>query len=111
MVAWLQLKCRTRWWCKPRGGDTAFTPAGVRFLDRVRALFMPMRPHLTPGFIRTLREALHLTQHQFGEAVGVDKMTVFRWEKGILRPSEESVKAIKRLRDKAVRRGVEITLS
>ena len=91
---------------KDRGGDVAFTPAGVRFIDRVRVLFLPMRPDPTPGFVRTLRGALGMTQGQFAEAVGIDKMTVFRWEKGSLRPSPASVRRIERLRAKGVRRGV-----
>ncbi len=91
---------------RDRGGETAFTPAGIRFLDRVRALFTPMRPVVTPGFIKTLREALRMTQADFGSAVGVDKMTVFRWEKGTLRPGKSSLHAIEKLRVRMTRRGV-----
>ena len=36
------------------------------FLDRLRALFMPLDRPPSPGFLRTLREALGLTQAEFG---------------------------------------------
>lgn len=88
------------------GGGRTFTLAGVRFLDRVRALAMRTPAAPTPGYLRTLREALGLTQQQFGEAVGVDKMTVWRWEKGQLRPGADSVKAIDAARRAAARKGV-----
>jgi DNA-binding XRE family transcriptional regulator len=88
------------------GGGRTFTVAGVRFLDRVRALAMRTPAAPTPGYLRTLREALGLTQQQFGEFVGVDKMTVWRWEKGQLRPGADSVKAIDAARRAAARKGV-----
>ena len=62
----------------------------------------------SPGFITALREALGLTQAEFGERIGVDKMTVSRWERGALRPSSESLAAISELRNRATRSGVTI---
>jgi DNA-binding transcriptional regulator YiaG len=91
---------------KDRSGQTAFTMAGVRHIDRIRALFMPMQNVVSPGFVRTLRETLRMTQVQFGHAVGVDKMTVYRWEKGTLRPGKNSAREIDKLRAKMTRRGV-----
>lgn len=94
-------------WCElDVSGEVLFKPGAVRFLDRVQALAMkaPARP--TPGYIRALREALGLTQQQFGDCIGVDKMTVWRWEKGQLRPRPVSVKAMEKLRREAGRRGV-----
>jgi DNA-binding transcriptional regulator YiaG len=60
------------------------------------------------GFIIALREALGHTQKEFGAHLNVDKMTVSRWERGVLRPSPDSLAAIDGLRGKAVRRGVTI---
>lgn len=54
----------------------------------------------------TLREALGLTQAEFGRRIGVEKMTVWRWEKGKLRPGNESIEAIESLRREAARNGV-----
>ena len=85
----------------------AVLPEGVAFLDRVRALALSaLDSSPGPAYITTLREALGCTQQEFGERIGVDKMTVSRWERGTLKPSEESRKAIEELRHKAVRKGV-----
>jgi hypothetical protein len=98
-----------RWVTADRDGTPAFLPDGVRFLDRVRAAFLSVldRPP-SPGFLTALREALGLTQREFAAHVGVDKMTVSRWERGALRPSREALAAIERVRKEALRRGVAI---
>lgn len=96
-----------RWVTIDRSGQPAFLPEGVEFLDRVRALALSaLDSSPGPAYITTLREALGCTQLEFGERIGVDKMTVSRWERGTLKPSEESLKAIEELRRKAVRKGV-----
>jgi len=100
-----------RWVTRDRGGDAAFLPQAVRFLDRVRALAMPLHATRTgpsPGFIATLRKALGLTQRELGERVGVDKMTVSRWERGTVHPSAESLTELEKVRRQAVRKGVPI---
>jgi DNA-binding XRE family transcriptional regulator len=97
-----------RWVTKDRDGTPAFLPPAVKFLDRVHALAMKLDCAPSPGFITSLREALGLTQAEFGERIGVDKMTVSRWERGTLRPSDESLAAIAKLRDRATRSGVTI---
>jgi DNA-binding XRE family transcriptional regulator len=93
---------------RDRGGEVAFTPDGVRFLDHLRALFMPLDRPPSPAFIRRLREALAMTQQAFSSEIGVDKLTVSRWELGKLKPGQNSIRAIRRLREKAVRRGVSL---
>jgi hypothetical protein len=97
-----------RWVRLDRSGTAAFTPQAVEFLDRVRALAVRLDRAPGPGFITSLREGLGLTQAEFGERLGVDKMTVSRWERGALRPSDQSIQAIEQLRRKAVQRGVTI---
>jgi len=97
-----------RWVAADRDGQPAFKPQAVDFLDRVRALAVKLDRPPSPGYITALREALGLTQQEFGERVGVDKMTVSRWERGALRPSDESLGAIENLRRGAVRHGVTI---
>lgn len=86
-----------------------FTIAGVKFLDRVRALASDASDTPTPGAIISLREALGLTQKAFGERIGVDKITVSRWERGQVRPGGESVKALRKLRRIAAARGVVVS--
>ncbi len=97
-----------RWVTKDRDGSPVFLPGAVRFLDRVRALATKLDRAPSPGFITSLREGLGMTQAEFGERIGVDKMTVSRWERGTLRPSDESLAAVAKLRDKATRSGVTI---
>jgi len=99
-----------RWVAADHDGTPAFLPDGVAFLDRVRALFLSAldRPP-SPGYITRLREGLGLTQRIFGERIGVDKMTVSRWERGTMRPSNEALAAIEKLRKTAVRRGVALS--
>jgi hypothetical protein len=98
-----------RWVTKDRGGEVAFLPAAVRFLDRVRALAMSvLNTAPSPGFITTLREALGMTQQELAERLNVDKMSVSRWERGTIRPSAESLATLEKVRQKAVRKGVVI---
>jgi DNA-binding XRE family transcriptional regulator len=96
-----------RWTTHVRGYGVGFLPPAVRLLDKLQSLAMSVldRPP-TPGYLATLRVALGLTQAEFGERVGVDRMTVSRWERGTLRPSDESLAAMERERAAAVRKGV-----
>lgn len=96
-------------WCElDVSREIAFKPDAVRLLDRVRVMAMRMPKAPTSGFILTLREALGLTQTALAERVGVDKMTVARWEWGKVEPSAPAVKALDRLRREAARRGIVI---
>lgn len=97
-----------RWVTADRDGTPAFLPEGAALLDRIRALatsaVTPGRP--SPGYITRLREGLGMTQAQFGERIGVDKLTVSRWERGEFRPNAEKVRTIEKLRKESIRRGV-----
>jgi len=97
-----------RWVTIDSDGQPALRQGAVAFLDRIRALAMKLDRPPSPGYLTALREALGLTQAEFGERIGVDKMTVSRWERGALKPSDESLAALKDLRRRAVRRGVTI---
>lgn len=97
-----------RWVTQDRDGSPALLPDGVRFLDRVQALAQRLDRPPSPGFITSLREALGLTQAELGERLGVDKMTVSRWERGTLRPGAASLSALEELRRQLVRKGVTI---
>ncbi|NBC11091.1 MAG: helix-turn-helix domain-containing protein [Planctomycetes bacterium] len=58
--------------------------------------------------IRSLREALGLTQAELGERLGVTNITVYRWEAGMVGPNAGAVKQLEKLRRAAGRRGVVI---
>jgi DNA-binding XRE family transcriptional regulator len=105
----LAVEVPARWVRYDRSGDVGFTIDGVRFLDRLRALFSPMKTPPSPGFIRSLRQALDLTQTEFGKSMGVDKLTVSRWERGELRPGKRSLRALQRIRASAVRKGISLS--
>lgn len=43
---------------------------------------------ILPDRLREIRESRFLTQDQLAEKIGVDKQTIFRWEKGIVQPKK-----------------------
>ncbi len=100
-----------RWVTTDRDGEVAFLPPAVELLDRIQVLATPAsdRPP-TPGYIATLRKALGLTQERLGQRLGVDKMTISRWERGTVKPSRESVVALDHLRKQSVRKGVTLAV-
>src|SRR4051812_27501386 len=93
-------------WARQHQGELVFTKEGAMFLDRIRAVFNRFDATSSPGHIRTLREALSMTQQAFGTALGVDKLTVSRWERGEVKPGAASVKRLRALQTNATRRGV-----
>ena len=103
----LAINLRAAWLKADRSGQPLLLPPAVRALDRLRAVFTAQQ-RLTPGFIISLREAMGLTQSEFGEKVGASKMTVSRWECGRMRPGPAMVSAILKLQAEARRDGVKI---
>ncbi|MFM9957270.1 MAG: helix-turn-helix domain-containing protein [Phycisphaerales bacterium] len=97
-----------KWCAMDASGEVLFKPDAIRLLDRVQAMAMRTPKAPTPGYVRTLREALGLTQTQLGERLGVDKMTVARWEWGKIKPSARAAKALDSLRRSAGRHGMVI---
>ena len=95
-----------RWTTEAKGYGVGFLPEAVALVDRVRALAVRLDRVPSPGYITALREALGLTQAQLSARIGVDKMTVSRWERGELHPSAEPLAALERVRSEAARRGV-----
>ena len=93
---------------RDRDGSIGFSIAGARFLDRIRAMAMDMGDRPTPGHIVALREALDLTQAQLGQQVGVNKLTVSRWERGEISPSPAAVSKLQNLRRRAASKGTVI---
>ncbi len=98
-----------RWVTTDRDGSPALEPEAVEFLDRVQVSFQSvLRRTMTPAYLATLRKTLGMTQKAFGEAAGVDSMTVSRWERGEFKPSAAALAAIEKVRQAALRRGVAI---
>lgn len=96
-------------WCETdAGGELLLKPEAVRFIDRVQALAMETPAKPTPAYLRALREGLGLTQAEFAGRVGVDKMTIARWEWGQLSPRRAKVLVIDKIRKAAARQGVVI---
>jgi len=95
-----------QWTTTDPDGSLALLPPAVRFLDRVQVLATehPLTP--SPGYIRTLRQALGLTQSQLADRLAVSKMTVARWEWGAWHPTPASIAALRDLRRQAITRGV-----
>ncbi|MGD1278431.1 MAG: helix-turn-helix domain-containing protein [Tepidisphaeraceae bacterium] len=103
----LAILLRAQWLKADRSGQPLLLPPAVRALDRLRAVFTKQE-QITPGFILSLREAMGLTQEQFGRKLGVAKMTVSRWESDRMRPSASMAAAIGALQAQAQRHGVKI---
>ena len=91
---------------RDRAGQWAFTPEGVRLLDRVRALSTQPSTPPSPAFLVTLREALGLTQAQLGKLIGRDRLTISRWECGSLRPSPQALEKLYALASKMREAGI-----
>jgi len=96
-------------WCElDAEGEVLFKPEAARFLDRVQAMAMKVPGKPTPGMIRSLREALGLTQAELGKRLGVTNISVYRWEAGMLHPNPDAVKQLEKMRRDAGRRGIVI---
>jgi DNA-binding transcriptional regulator YiaG len=105
--AMLAISLRAAWLKADRSGRPLLLPPAVRALDRLRAVFTA-QAKMTPGFIISLREAMGVTQEQFGRRLGVTKMTGSRWECGRMRPSSAMAAAIGRVQATARHDGVRI---
>lgn len=93
-------------WAKQHQGELVFTREGAMFLDRIRAVLNKFDAASSSGHVRTLREVLGMTQQAFGAALGVDKLTISRWERGEVKPGQSSIKRLRKLQSDATRRGV-----
>ncbi|MFQ5770030.1 MAG: helix-turn-helix domain-containing protein, partial [bacterium] len=52
---------------------------------------------MTGQEIRTIRQQLRLSQHGFAEKLGVKRLTIARWESGIMKPNPERLAMLKKL--------------
>jgi DNA-binding transcriptional regulator YiaG len=93
-------------WVGSYQGEMTLLPPAVKFLDKVQAMAQKIEGVPSRGQIVALRAALGMTQKELGAAVGVDKLTVSRWERGELKPGAASVRRLRKLQQGAARRGV-----
>jgi DNA-binding transcriptional regulator YiaG len=103
----LAIALNASWLKADRSGKPLLLPPAVRALDRLRAILATPQA-ITPGFIVSLREGMGLTQQEFGQKLGVSKMTVSRWECGLMRPNRSRTAAILKLQTRAKHAGVQI---
>ena len=87
-------------------GELLLRPSAVRLLDRLRVGAADMPENPSPGWIKTFRTTLGLTQRELGEEIGVDKLTVSRWERGQVQPRTAAVREMRKLRAKRARKGL-----
>jgi DNA-binding transcriptional regulator YiaG len=73
------------------------TPKIVEML--VRGEIIPSPTPIKPTDIISVRKSLGLSMGEFAKLLGVDKSTVFHWEKGRFTPSKKIQKKIKKLVD------------
>jgi len=59
---------------------------------------MDMQDDDAADWLIELRGSLHLTQEGLARELGVTTSSVYRWEKGLARPSRLALAAIERLR-------------
>ena len=63
---------------------------------------------MTKGEIRVLREAMQLSQADFGRLFGVHAMTVSRWERDLLRPTPYQLALMQEFRRAVDKRRTEV---
>ena len=101
----LAIDLDANWLKADPSGQPLLLPPAVRALGRLRS-FLATQDRITPGFLVNLREGMGLTQAEFGQKLGVSKMTVSRWECGRMHPDPTASAALLKLQRHARHRGV-----
>ncbi len=89
-----------------RTGELVYTATALRTLDRLRALLQQAGELSTPGHLRSLREALGLTQQEMASKLAVSMQTVSRWERGESRPRSSALGRLRTLQRSTRRHGI-----
>ena len=90
-------------------GELLLRPDGARHLDKVRAAAADVPDCPSPGWVKSLRSTLTMTQVEFGDAVGVSALTVSRWERGQVSPGTLALRAMRDLRRERATAGIVIS--
>jgi DNA-binding transcriptional regulator YiaG len=91
-----------------RSGELSYTASAVRTLDRLRAILVEINEHSSPGHVKTLREALGLTQQELADRLKVTSQTISRWERGEVQPNVGALKKLRRIQSSARMKGVAV---
>jgi DNA-binding transcriptional regulator YiaG len=59
---------------------------------------------MTPEEVKSIRAALGWSQRKVADDIGVDVMSVSRWERGVNEPKGASLKALQRLAKRAAKK-------
>lgn len=75
-------------------------------IQRSKAADLPYTMRFSDGRTLVVEVPGRMVVRDRGGEVGIDKLAVSRWELGKLKPGQNAIQRIQRLRQKAVRRGV-----
>ena len=91
---------------RDRDGSLTFKPEAMKLLDRIQVMAMEVPTAPSPGYIKTVREALRMTQAEFARALDRSVISVKKYEAGDARPGKEVVLRLRQLVHDATSRGV-----
>lgn len=89
-----------------RSGEMAFTPEGMRFLDHIRAVAIETPDTPSPAYIKTVREAMKLTQAEMARKLDYSLISIKKWEAGDAKPGKNAVDRLRKLVDTVAKRGL-----
>jgi DNA-binding transcriptional regulator YiaG len=69
-----------------RAGELHDVKSKATLIDEVRA----SRRMPSPEIARMIRRAAHVSQDRMARELGVDRITLYRWENGLARPRPEA---------------------
>ena len=105
----LFLRLPTRMTGRDRDGSLTFNAEGLQVLDKIQVLAMKTPPKPSPGYLKTVRAALGVTQADFAQRLGYSTISVKKWETGNARPGAAAVKKIQKLVERCGRAGLRVT--
>ena len=90
----------------PKTGELILNAPALRLLDRVRTLLSPMPAKMTPGRLRTFREALGKTPDEMAALLAIAGSEWASWEAGDAKPQPDQLAELEQLRQRTARGGV-----
>jgi DNA-binding transcriptional regulator YiaG len=89
-----------------RSGEMAFTPEGTRFLDHIRAVAIETPDTPSPAYIKTVREAMKMTQAELAKKLDYSLISIKKWEAGDAKPGKKAIERIQRLVNSVTKGGL-----
>lgn len=81
--------------CNKCGEEIVFIPSSTQLMQCIAEYIITSPSPLTGAEIRFLRKNLHLKVAELAKLLGVDRVTVSRWENGHLRPTSPADRLIR----------------